>query len=78
MVIDALGLSAYEEPACEFTNVNLEETLCELLDYATQKGLIEDSTVHRDLFDTKLMGLIMPRPSEVIKTFNEKYKISPK
>ena len=78
LVIDALGLSAYEEPACEFTNVNLEETLCELLDYATQKGLIEDSTVHRDLFDTKLMGLIMPRPSEVIKTFNEKYKISPK
>lgn len=27
---------------------------------------------------TKIMGLLMPRPSEVIRTFNEKYEKSPK
>ncbi len=40
--------------------------------------LCDDNVVARDLFDTKLMNDLMPRPSEVIKTFHEKYLISPK
>ncbi len=62
----------------DFTDVNLQKTLKELLDFAVEKGLIEDSIVHRDLFDTKLMGAMMPRPSEVTDRFNELYKDSPK
>lgn len=76
-IIDALGLSEYEEPAEEFNNIDLESTLKELLDYAAEKGIIEDSIVYRDLFDTRLMGLLLPRPSEVTKKFYELYKTSP-
>lgn len=76
-LLEALGLDEYEEPAEEFSNIDLEETLKELLDYACEKGLCENSVVYRDLFDTKLMGLLTPRPSEVDRTFTEKYNISP-
>ena len=76
-ILEILNLDEYD---CEeeFTNVNLEATLKELLDFAVEKGLIEDSIVHRDLFDTKLMGAMMPRPSEVTDRFYELYKTSPK
>lgn len=76
-ILEILNLDEY---SCdeEFSNVNLEETLKELLDFAVEKGLIEDSIVHRDLFDTKLMGAMMPRPSEVTDRFGELYKQSPK
>lgn len=57
---------------------SLEETLKEMLDYAATHGIMkEDSIVYRDLFDTKIMSKLMPRPSEVIQTFWEKYKESP-
>jgi UDPglucose--hexose-1-phosphate uridylyltransferase len=46
------------------------EPLERLVDYAVEAGIIEENTMtHRDLFDTKLMGCLMPRPSEVIKEF---------
>ena len=57
--------------------MELEPVLKELLDYAVEKGLIEDSVVYRDLFDTRLMNCLVPRPSQVIKTFKEKYAASP-
>ncbi len=57
----------------------LEEILSEMLDYAYETELIEDNgVVYRDLFDTKIMSVLMPRPSEVIRTFNELYEKSPK
>ena len=58
---------------------NLEEILKEMLDYAAEKGMLAaDSVVYRDLFDTKIMGLLMPRPSEVIRKFYDLYKeVSP-
>ena len=76
-ILEILNLDEYD---CEeeFTDINLEETLKELLDFAVEKGIIEDSIVHRDLFDTKLMGAMMPRPSEVTDRFNELYNESPK
>lgn len=75
-IIEALELDSFE---CNDTyeNINLEETLGEILDYATAKGIIEDGITARDLFDTKLMGLMMPRPSEVTDKFYEEYQKSP-
>ena len=57
----------------------LEEVLKGMLDYAYEKGILkENSVVYRDLFDTKIMGLLMPRPSEVIRHFHELYEqVSP-
>ena len=55
----------------------LEDVLKELLDEAVSRGIIEDSVVYRDLFDTKLMNCLTPRPAQVIDRFNEEYKKSP-
>ena len=52
----------------------LESVLNRMLDYAYAHGLMEaDSVVYRDLFDTKIMGCLMPRPSEVISKFDSLY-----
>lgn len=48
---------------------DLEDILKGMLDYACEQGMIEDNITARDLFDTKIMGLLMPRPSEVIDNF---------
>ena len=76
-IIEALGLDEYEQPIA-VTNDNLVEILEQICDFAVEKGIIEDSITYRDLFDTKIMGLLMPRPSEVIKTFWDKYSQNPK
>lgn len=76
-ILEILQLDEYN---CDtvFSDVDLEETLKALLDYAAEKGLLENDTTHRDLFDTKLMGALMPRPSDVTNKFKELYAISPK
>ena len=56
----------------------LHEILDNLLSFAYAKGLFDSNTVvYRDLFDTGLMGVLMPRPSEVIRKFGELYEKSP-
>lgn len=56
----------------------LEDILAGMLDYAWEKGLIpENSVTYRDLSDTKIMGLLVPRPSEVIGKFWNFYAKSP-
>ncbi|MDO5389680.1 MAG: UDP-glucose--hexose-1-phosphate uridylyltransferase [Eubacteriales bacterium] len=77
LLLEVFGEDEYIEPANEYQNVDLESTLKELLDEACSRGIIEDSIVYRDLFDTKLMNCLMPRPAQVQKTFAEKYEQSP-
>ena len=78
-----LELFGLDEPG-EQENVSvqpeeLETILSEMLDYAYEKGLLEENSVaYRDLFDTKIMSVLVPRPSEVIRVFHEKYEKSPK
>ena len=77
-ILEVMQLEEYAEPEQELGDVNLEETLKELMDYAYETGVLkENSVVYRDLFDTKLMNCLMPRPSQVIQKFKEKYSISP-
>ncbi|MGB9781253.1 UDP-glucose--hexose-1-phosphate uridylyltransferase [Caldanaerobacter sp.] len=45
--------------------------LNKLLDYAAEVGLIENTVTYRDLMDARIMGLLMPRESEVVRKFNE-------
>ena len=76
-ICQVLGLENFEN--CEIEKIpELEEILSSILSYAVENGLCEDSVVYRDLFDTKIMGLLTPRPSQVIKKFNEEYAKSPK
>lgn len=63
-----------EEPlSLPCDNAHLAMVLERMNDYAAEHGLLEENTVtYRDLFDTKIMGLLTPRPSEVIRVFEEK------
>lgn len=77
-----LELFGMDEPTeCNAEGVGKEELealLGRLCDRALEMGLIPDDTVTcRDLFDTKVMDLLMPRPSEVIRRFRELYEASP-
>lgn len=57
----------------------LEKILGEMMDYAHEAGILpEDDITHRDLFDTKIMSMLMPRPGEVIRKFHELYEKSPR
>ena len=59
--------------------LSLEEILDRLLDYACENGILKDnSIVARDLFDTKIMALLTPRPSQVMQKFRELYQQSPR
>ena len=44
-----------------------------MLNYCVEKGMIEDTVTNRDLMAAKIMGILMPRESEVIRKFNMDY-----
>lgn len=49
--------------------------LDEMMAYAYEKGIMkENSIVYKDLFDTKIMGLLVPRPGEVRAKFKDLYE----
>lgn len=83
-LLELLKLEEYEEPENtlgvqkEEKVDSLEAILNVLLDYACEEGIINNTITERDLFDTRLMNVLLPKPSEVIKTFNSYYKESPK
>ncbi len=57
----------------------LEGVLSDMMDYAYEQGIMKENSVgYRDLFDTKIMSILVPRPGEVIKKFKELYERSPK
>lgn len=69
-ILDVLQLDEYAEPDAVSGSDDLESILKELLDYAACQGILrEDSITYRDLFDTRLMNCLMPRPSQVEQEF---------
>lgn len=77
-ILEILAMDSIPSDVKIYENAELEEMLKVILDYAVEKELCENSVVYKDLFDTKVMGVLTPRPSEVIKKFNEEYEKSPK
>ncbi len=75
-ILEILRLDEYEESENSQWE-SLEEILSDILSYAVEKGLIEDDITSRDLFDTKVMSALVPRPSEVISNFDALYEVSP-
>ena len=76
MLLEVFGKEDFSDPDVEY-NLTLDEILRNLLDAAVKLNIIEDSVTYRDLFDTKIMNCITPRPGQVISTFFEKYEKSP-
>ncbi|WP_443770497.1 UDP-glucose--hexose-1-phosphate uridylyltransferase [Anaerostipes sp.] len=76
--LEVFRLDEYDDPDIEGEEIVLPEILDNLTDAAYDRYIIKsDDIVTRDLFDTKLMGIMTPKPSQVIKEFRELYKESP-
>lgn len=77
-VLELLGLLEYVP--VEVTEFRaLVDILEDIMGYALAQGIMEDDTITtRDLFDTKLMGLLTPAPSIIRREFREKYGVNPK
>ena len=77
--LDLFGLDEYDNPDIFGEKMVLADILNELTDIAFEKGIIQsDDIVTRDLFDTKLMGIMTPRPGTVKKIFDAYYEKNPK
>ncbi len=80
-LLELFGLDELDKCDTDVTMdvAELEEVLGRMCDYAYENGLIEEnSVVYRDLFDTRIMGLLVPLPSQVIGRFRELYEtVSP-
>jgi UDPglucose--hexose-1-phosphate uridylyltransferase len=79
-VLEILQIVEFLDVEVEHEKLNHPQSILDnILDFAYQKGLIQENTVtYRDLLDARLMGCLTARPSEVIKRFNDDYKISPR
>lgn len=74
-IMDTLKLTEWHDT--EALTGNIEQLLEPVIRYAVQNKIIEDTSVQRDLFDTKLMGIFTPFPREVNAEFRKKYSVSP-
>lgn len=75
LLLSCLGL---DEPLeGEPVEAPLAQILEKLTDLAVDRGLVEDNIVARDLFDTKLMGILTPMPHTVRARFSALYAQGP-
>ena len=74
-ILEAMKLDSFEPADPE--PMSLEEILNGLLEDAVARDVCDDDITSRDLFDTKLMGVLTPMPREIVRTFWEKYAADP-
>ena len=77
-LLDVLHVEEYVPEEVDETLETATSILECMLDFAAEKGLIEGTTDERDLFDTRIMDCVMPRPSEVVNEFHTRYETSPR
>lgn len=77
MLMDALHVYDWTEADESEENSSIDDILEKLVRYACENGVIEDTGANRDLFDTKLMGIVTPLPRDIIRDFTARYKESP-
>lgn len=77
LLLELFHEDSYEDVELTGEPQELEEILKSLLDEAVARGIIEDSITYRDLFDTKMMNCLLPRPAQVQADFQKHYEVSP-
>ena len=75
--MEVFQLTDWQESVADCHDVDIDTLLCPLVDYACSHNIISDTTASRDLFDTKLMGILTPMPREVTAEFRQYYAKSP-
>ncbi|MBQ3069034.1 MAG: UDP-glucose--hexose-1-phosphate uridylyltransferase [Clostridia bacterium] len=78
LLMDTLKVDNWEEPQEGYQGEPVDALLETLMAYAVEQGILTDTANNRDLFDTRLMGLLTPMPREIIKTFREHYARDPR
>ena len=75
-----LDMLSYQGPApikswdkIDLESFDLDQTLAELARLAVAHGLAENTQSGEDSFAMRVMGLLLPKPSEVAQHFNELY-----
>lgn len=71
ILMDILNLDDLKVSDKIESNDNINEILDEILDYACKTNIIQNNVTERDLLDSKIMGNLIPKPSQVTKKFNE-------
>lgn len=77
-LMEALKLTDWQECTGNYSVESIDDILAPLISYAVENGMIADTANSRDLFDTKLMGILTPMPREIIAEFRRLYAESPK
>ncbi|CAM3777651.1 UDP-glucose--hexose-1-phosphate uridylyltransferase [Aeromicrobium ponti] len=78
-IMAVLKLDEWEDRTPSVQIASLSRTLNSILDWAYKNGLIETNTItERDILETEIMNCLIPRPSEVIREFYNKYEQGPK
>ena len=77
-LLDILNLDEYHDVEIEDEELDTPTVILDnILNYCFENGILEsNSPIYRDLLDTKIMAILMPRPSEVIREFNNRYEKS--
>ena len=77
-LIGILGIHSFErEDINETFTASPDSILAKILDWSAENNLIENTETERDLLDTELMGVLTPRPSDVIAQFKTLMAESP-
>ena len=76
-LIDLLKVSEFIPEQINETLETATPILENILNYAAENNIIENTINERDLFDTRIMDCVMPRPSEIIRRFKDDYNNSP-
>ncbi|MCL2617628.1 MAG: UDP-glucose--hexose-1-phosphate uridylyltransferase [Defluviitaleaceae bacterium] len=78
-LLDLLGLPApYDGEPVAYANDTATEVLENMLDCCAERGLLISRTAAaRDLFAARIMGLLTPRQSDVVRRFRANYGTSP-
>ncbi|MBQ6919526.1 MAG: UDP-glucose--hexose-1-phosphate uridylyltransferase [Synergistaceae bacterium] len=81
-LIGILGINKFEfeeseSESSETFTASPDSILSKILDWSAENKLIENTETERDLLDTELMGVLTPRPSDVISKFEELRAASP-
>lgn len=76
-LMDVLGLTDWQDGEISGEISAIDDILAPIVDYACEQGIIPDTSSSRDLFDTKIMGLLTPMPREIIAEFRRRYEKNP-
>lgn len=77
LLLDLFDLDEFEYVSDYQDDMDIYQIIAKMLDWAIAKKLIEENTNAKDLFDTRIMNCLMPRPSEVVAKFESLYRQRP-